>query len=301
MTDRQRDNRPPNSRRISWRSVYGGSSKDKEQASSPLVSPQEGVELQSYASRSLSSSVASLPSSTSASQQPPNVPSSRTNSVSECSSPASSRPTTPLFSRWSSSNVLTKQQADSNGLERTSSVASSTKGGHTPETGASRVSGSFGRMSLSSVMGGLSSLSLSRNNGDDGRGRSHSKAKGSDSQRARSSSTSRVGQDDSPSALRSRSMSPFHFRRSRARDSSPMSARSPNLTSNPIPSPPVYAVRTLLTTSPKAMATRKTGAIRKKKYPTMISSIPSPKLIPRLTPSSLRRLPSQTLLRYPIL
>src|SRR5712672_1105655 len=131
MADRQRDNRPPNSRRISWRSVYGGgSSKDKEQqASSPLVSPQEGVRLQSYATRSLSSSVASLPSSTSASQQTSNVPSSRTNSISECSSPASSRPTTPLFSRWSSSNVLTKQQADSNGLERTSSRASSTTGG----------------------------------------------------------------------------------------------------------------------------------------------------------------------------
>ena len=71
------------------------------------------------------------------------------------------------------------------------------------------------------MMGGLSSLTLSRNNGDDGRGRSHSKAKGSDSQRARSSSASRIGQDDSTSALRSRSMSPFHFRRSRARDSSP--------------------------------------------------------------------------------
>lgn len=71
------------------------------------------------------------------------------------------------------------------------------------------------------MMGGLSSLTLSRNNGDDGRGRSHSKAKGSDSQRARSSSASRIGQDDSPSALRSRSMSPFRFRRSRARDSSP--------------------------------------------------------------------------------
>src|SRR6266699_1020330 len=146
MADSQRDHRPLNSRRISWRSVYGGgSSKDKEQASSPLVSPQEGVERQSYASRSLSSSVASLPSSTPASQQTPNVPGSRTNSISECSSPASSRPTTPLFSRWSSSNVLTKQQADSNGLERTPSRASSTKGTHTPEAGTPRVSGSFGR------------------------------------------------------------------------------------------------------------------------------------------------------------
>src|SRR5713226_677188 len=193
MTERQR---PPNSRRISWRSVYGGgSSKDKEQASLPLVSPQEGVELQAYASRSLSSSVTSLPSSTPASQQTTNNPNSRTNSQSECSSPASSRPTTPLFSRWSSSSVLTKQQADSNGLERTSSRASSTKGSHTPETGPSRMSGTFGRMSLSSMMGGLSSLSLTRNNADDGRGRSHSKTKGPDNQRARSSSASRISPD----------------------------------------------------------------------------------------------------------
>ncbi|KAI0300217.1 hypothetical protein BC826DRAFT_992060 [Russula brevipes] len=227
MVERQRDQRPPNSRRLSWRSVYGGGSKDKdkekEQATSPLVSPQEGVELVSYASRSLSSSVASLPSSAappSASQPPPNAPASRTNSISETSSPASSRPSTPLFSRWSSSNVLTKQQADSNGLERTTSKADSTKGGHTPEAGSSRLSGSFGRMSFSSMMFGLSSLT--RGSNDDGRGRSHSKAKGDGGQRARSSSNaSRVGQDDSTSTTRSRSMSPFHFRRSRTRDPSP--------------------------------------------------------------------------------
>lgn len=71
------------------------------------------------------------------------------------------------------------------------------------------------------MMGGLSSLTLSRSNVDDGRGRSHSKAKETDSQRARSSSTSHVGQHDSLSTLRSRSVSPFHFRRSRARDPSP--------------------------------------------------------------------------------
>ena len=71
------------------------------------------------------------------------------------------------------------------------------------------------------MMGGLSSLSLTRSHADDGRGRSHAKAKGADSQRARSSSTSRAGKDDSTSALRSRSMSPFHLRRSRTRDPSP--------------------------------------------------------------------------------
>jgi len=70
------------------------------------------------------------------------------------------------------------------------------------------------------MMGGLSSLTLTRTNTDDPRGRS--KAKGDTAQRARSSSTaSRAGQDVPTSVLRSRSTSPFHFRRSRARDPSP--------------------------------------------------------------------------------
>ena len=225
MVERQRDQRPPNYRRLSWKSVYGGGSKDKEkeQTQSTLVPPLEGVELQSYVDRSLSSSAASLPSSASVPQQPSShVPVSRTNSISESPSPASSRPTTPLFSRWSSSNVLTKQQADSNGLERTTSRPDSTKGTYTPETSQPRASGTFGRKSFSSMMGGLSSLSLTRISTDDGRGRSHSKPpKGESNQRARSSSASRVSQDDSRSATRSRSMSPFHFRRSRAREPSP--------------------------------------------------------------------------------
>ncbi|KAI9509216.1 hypothetical protein F5148DRAFT_978647 [Russula earlei] len=224
------ERRQPNSKRLSWKkAVYGGGpskDRDKDQTPSPLAPPQEGVELLSYNSHSLSSSVASLPSSASAFQQlpaPPNTSASRTNSVSDTSSPASSRPSTPLFSRWSSSSILTKQQADPNGLERTPSRPDSTKGGHTPETGASRISGSFGRKSFSSMMGGLSSLSLSRSTAEDGRGRSHSKmTKGDNGHRARSSSNaSRAGQDDSTFTLRSRSMSPFRFRRPRTRDPSP--------------------------------------------------------------------------------
>jgi hypothetical protein len=220
MVERQRDHRPPNSRRISWRSIYGGGSKDQAPS---LDSPQEGVEFVSNGNDSLSSSAASLPSTaTSASQQPPHVPVSRTNSISESPSPASSRPTTPLLSRWTSSNVLTKQQTDSNGLERTASRADSTKGNHNAEPSQPRASGTFGRMSFSSMMGGLSSLSLARISTDDGRGRSHSKPKGDGSHRARSSSnTSRDGQDDRTSATRSRSMSPFHLRRARTRDRSP--------------------------------------------------------------------------------
>ncbi|KAH9080476.1 hypothetical protein EDB83DRAFT_2539774 [Lactarius deliciosus] len=206
MVERHRDQRAHNSRRLSWRS-----DKEKDQPASALASPQEGVELVSYATHSLSSSAASLPSSTSP-QQPSNAPMSRTNSISENSSPATSRPTTPLFSRWSPSNVLTKQQADSNGLDRSISRADSTKA----EVAASpsRSSGSFGRMSFSSVMGGLSSLTLTRTSTDD--------AKGENGQRARSSSNaSRAGHDVPASSFRSRSTSPFHFRRSRARDPSP--------------------------------------------------------------------------------
>ena len=71
-------------------------------------------------------------------------------------------------------------------------------------------------------MGGLSSHTLTRINTDDARGCSHSKpTKGEGCQRARSSSASRVGQDDSRAAARSWSMSPFHFRCSRPRETSP--------------------------------------------------------------------------------
>jgi hypothetical protein len=73
------------------------------------------------------------------------------------------------------------------------------------------------------MMGGLSSLSLSRNSADDSRGRSHSKAKGDDDQRPRSSSVASRGapEESTSSFWRSRSTSPFHFRRSRLRDPSP--------------------------------------------------------------------------------
>ncbi|ETW81740.1 hypothetical protein HETIRDRAFT_475215 [Heterobasidion irregulare TC 32-1] len=80
-------------------------------------------------------------------------------------------------------------------------------------------------MSFSSMMGGLTSLSLSRGSTDDkerGRSISSSKAKGDDNQRARSSSTSRAQDADATASARSRSTSPFRLRRHRAaRDSSP--------------------------------------------------------------------------------
>ncbi|KAI0059534.1 hypothetical protein BV25DRAFT_1918331 [Artomyces pyxidatus] len=225
MADRQKD-RPTSARKLSWKSVYGGgSSKEKDQTpSSALSTPKEGVELLSYSNTSRSSSVASLPSPWPTTAQPiPTHP--RSNSVSENSSPASSRPTTPLFSRWSSNSVLTKQQIDGSpgaqtSLSRTSSRPETTTG--PPELNA-RSSGSFSRMSFSSMMGGLSALSLTRSSNDDAaRGRQLAKAKSKeDKERARSSSAApRPGPDD-PASVRSRSTSPFHVRRSRTRDASP--------------------------------------------------------------------------------
>lgn len=59
-----KDQRPSASRKLSWKSVYGGgsSSKDKEVQTPPLAPPQEGVELLSYVQGSFANSASSLPS-----------------------------------------------------------------------------------------------------------------------------------------------------------------------------------------------------------------------------------------------
>ncbi|KAI0074010.1 adenine nucleotide alpha hydrolases-like protein, partial [Panus rudis PR-1116 ss-1] len=80
-------------------------------------------------------------------------------------------------------------------------------------------SGSFSRRSLSSMLGGLSALTLGRSSEDKERGRSQKKEKEKD--RARSSSYGGTQDDESDtSSIRARSVSPFQFRR-RRRDSSP--------------------------------------------------------------------------------
>src|ERR1700730_5099592 len=122
--------------------------------STSTLSIQTPTPLYSTASLSTSRTAATPPySSASSTNQRPSPStcysisshlfSSRTNSVSETSSPASSRPTTPLFFRWSS-NVLTKHQADSNGFERTTSRADSTKGTHTLEASQPHMTAMFG-------------------------------------------------------------------------------------------------------------------------------------------------------------
>ncbi|KAF8895405.1 hypothetical protein BD779DRAFT_725427 [Infundibulicybe gibba] len=157
-------------------------------------------------------------------------------------SPPVSRPTTPR--RWSSSLLLTptfsKQQSSQQldheasqliltALERTNSAQPPASASlKAPEMNA-KGSGSFSKMSFSSMMGGLSSLSLSRtstNNSTTGvaddkdkesRGRSMSSHK-----RVKSASQAPAESDvSSRSRSRARSQSPFTFRRRRNREASP--------------------------------------------------------------------------------
>ncbi|CAL1713194.1 unnamed protein product [Somion occarium] len=104
-----------------------------------------------------------------------------------------------------------------NALERTTSGQPSGKGEGSRGSSGGSSSGSFSRRSLTSMMGGFS---LRSSNEDKERGRSARKEK--EKSRARSSSYGGVNDDDGSDAgsMRTRSQSPFHFRRSR-RDSSP--------------------------------------------------------------------------------
>ena len=85
-----------------------------------------------------------------------------------------------------------------------------------------RNTGSFGKMSLASMMGSFSALSLSRNREEKERGRSTTKDKGKEKARARSSSFAGRNDDELDAASqRARSQSPFRLRRTRTRDTSP--------------------------------------------------------------------------------
>lgn len=188
-----------------------GGSKDKEGPSLPA--PQEGQPLLSYDQPSANTSSPSITS-------PPTggLPSRSNSATSISSSAPPTRPTTPS-KRWSTSAVLTKEEIDNqasrqiiNALERTTTASSRTS------LNDSR-SSSFSRKSLTSMMGGLSSLSLTRSRDGEERGRQKDKDKG----KARARSTDIGAQDDEASdqaSIRARSQSPFRLRR-RARDPSP--------------------------------------------------------------------------------
>ncbi|EMD39828.1 hypothetical protein CERSUDRAFT_103769 [Gelatoporia subvermispora B] len=210
MADRG-SNKPEALRKRAWRAKYGAVPKDKDSAGTPLVTTREG-EASSYAHPLNAAGTSSAASSINSFK--------RSESSQSINSSPPSRPTTPLLlsKRWSSStNLLTKEDPDSqNALERTTSLQQPSS-----RPSESSRSGSFSRMSLSSVMGGLSSLTLSRGGNDDKeRGRSEKKEKGKSS--ARSSSFSGTIEDSRDSSRgRARSQSPFRLRRLRTRDSSP--------------------------------------------------------------------------------
>lgn len=230
MADRQsqRPDLPP--KRRSWISKYG-TSRDKDKDSSvnsstaSLPVPHEGLEL-SYDHPLKSSSVLSGPTP-SASGTNSGLP-SRSNSTTSINSDPPTRPTTPTFTRrWSSnSSMLTRDELDQqasrvilNALERTESGRQGSKLSLDKTSSA----GSFSRRSLTSMMGGLSSLYLTRSTSDDKeRGRSEKKEKDKGKMRSSSYGGSRDEDGSESGSVRARSQSPFHFRsKHRARDSSP--------------------------------------------------------------------------------
>ncbi len=218
MTDRS-STRPDAPRKRSWIGKY------KESPIASLPTPQEGREL-SYDHPLAASAPVTAPAAASTSTHTPaggGLPFKRSSSSTSLDS-SGSRPVTPTNKRpgWSSTpSLLTKEELDQqasrivlNALERKDSPQSGTK---TPND-STRSNSSFSRMSLSSVMGGLSSLTLSRSREDRGR----SVTKGKEKERARSSSfAGRQDEDSDANSQRARSQSPFRLRRPRTRDSSP--------------------------------------------------------------------------------
>ena len=201
---------------------YGPTTRDKERDTLPTT--KEGQE-QTFenplgASASAASSTTTLTGV---------LPFQRSNSFTSIASLLPSRPTTPVSKRNSiSQGPLTREDPDSqNALSRSTSRQSNVGDSKSPTTDSinlPRPNNSFSRMSLSSMMGGLSSLSLSRGSEDKERGRSEKKDKDKSTGLAgfRSNSYSGTTGDAQDAARgRARSQSPFRLRRLRTRDSSP--------------------------------------------------------------------------------
>lgn len=192
-----------------------------------LPVPQEGREL-SYDHPLNAPSPFSPPSSAVTS---PGI--SRSSSTASLSSSPPTRPTTPSSTkRGSISSLLTQGDLDQqasrynlNALERAVSAPQGpTMKSPTPsEGGGGRgSSGSFSKRSLTSMMGGFSSLSLSRSRDGGGeRGRSEKREKDKDKARSSSYAGGDKGDDDDAASVRARSQSPFRVRNRPRRDSSP--------------------------------------------------------------------------------
>ncbi|KAJ3555467.1 hypothetical protein NM688_g2563 [Phlebia brevispora] len=201
MADRHAS-RPDAPRKRSWIGKY------KDTSSASLPTPQEGQEL-SY-NRPPRAGNSGLPSASSTpTSSTSGLPFKRSGSSTSLDS-SSSRPTTPTYKRWNSttSSSLTKtseldQQASKivlNAIDRERSASNSPQLSKKDlNTDSTRSSSGFSRMSLASVVGGLSALSLNRSRED----------------RGRSATTKDKDRAPRPEPVA------VHIRRSRTRDSSP--------------------------------------------------------------------------------
>ncbi|TFY67872.1 hypothetical protein EVJ58_g1353 [Rhodofomes roseus] len=200
----------PPPRRRSWMGKYTPAVRERDSLPTPKEGQAQSFEYQLGAS-SAANSTTTLTNA---------LPFQRSNSLSSIASLLPSRPSTPVSKRPpQNQSALTRDDADSqNALSRSTSRQSDSgtnvKSPTETITSPRAQGGSFSRMSLSSVMGGLSSLSLSR--GDDKeRGRSEKKDKDKSSGLGfRSNSFSGTTGDAQDGARgRARSQSPFRLRR----------------------------------------------------------------------------------------
>ncbi|KAF7792618.1 hypothetical protein EIP86_003715 [Pleurotus ostreatoroseus] len=210
--------RPDAPRKRSWIGKY----KD-----TVLPTPQEGQPLSYPAASSTSATSTHTPHGG-------GLPFKRSSSSASLES-SGSRPTTPTsstYKRWNSTtSLLTKTQGSeldqhanhaAPGAAERSNTNSPNLSRHHPQD-STRSSKGSSRMSLASVVGGLSALSLTRSREDRGRSTTKDKSK-SDALKERARSSSYAGRPDldaEPHTHRARSQSPFHLRRSRTRDASP--------------------------------------------------------------------------------
>lgn len=199
------------SKRLSWMSRYTGlSSRDKDKdvpKRSTLVSPPEGKEVVEY---------------TATPAQPPSthspavggLPFTRSNSSSALSdSPYASvygadTPSAPSR-RFSTNSLMSKQELDKEASQIIRGAFDRTSSQDTQPPPTSRPSVAFSRKSFTSMMGGLSALSLTRGNTDE-KDRGRSQTKGNDKPRSVSAISDKSGDEtDSGPASRARSSSPF--------------------------------------------------------------------------------------------
>lgn len=224
------------SRRLTWMvPFYGGKSSDKDKdAKDSVTSPSACPEGPPSSEKREPFSQTSLSTRVPSGGGLPFARSSSSSTLSGTPYPSTYNANRqPLSSRRSSTNsVLTKQQLDQeasqiimNALSRSNSRTSDSGAPSPPPpppASSSRYSGAFSRKSFSSMMGGLSALSLSRSSTNDDKERGRSRTKDEGQPRSASVMSEKSGDEtDMNIFARARSTSPFHRRRSKKRDGSP--------------------------------------------------------------------------------